>query len=227
MNEQDLHETIEAYLRNTLSAVQREAFERQLSSDESLQKLIERHKKADRVIAFAQHQTAKARLKTLDAELMDPIVDKATPQFSMRRALSIAAGFLILVVAGFYLYAQTSYSTEAIAEQMFAPAPEEAFRGREEYVTSLGEKFAQAEQLFHDKKYDDARQLYLFIIKEDSMLKEQAEWNLLLSYYALDPASPQFKILFDRIRMDSGHAYNQYALRLASKMESPLYKIAH
>jgi hypothetical protein len=227
MNDQELHETIEAYLRNTLSAVQREAFEKQLSSDEGLQKLVESHKKADRAITLARHQSAKARLKSLDAELIQPTITNSSRRFSIVRTLSMAAGFLILVIAGFYLYAQTSYSTEAIAEQMFAPVPEEVFRGREEYVTSLGEKFAQAEQLFREKKYDDARQIYLFIIKEDSMLKEQAEWNLLLSYYAMDPASPQFKILFDRIRMDSRHAYNQYALRLASRMESPLYKIAH
>ncbi|HLF65782.1 MAG TPA: hypothetical protein VI603_18620 [Saprospiraceae bacterium] len=221
-----LHERIEAYLKGTLDSAQQAEFERQLGSDDALRKEVERHRQATLAINYSLAQSLKDRLKTIEQEIGQPAkpISRRLPVF---RQLAIAASFLILLAAGAYFYTQRTYDTGAVAERFFATTQSEQFRGREEYVISLGERFAEAERFFHEGDYEAAKQQYLMIIKEDSLLKGQAEWNLALCYYALDPAAPQFKMLLERILSDTRHDYHAQALKLQKTIDSVMYKLVN
>lgn len=221
-----LHTRIEAYLSGMLDPAEKAAFEQQLASDSALRNEVQRHRKAALALQHGLNQTMKERLRAIDKELGMPQKHISKRTLLIKR-LSIAAGFLVLVAAGMHFYAHQTYSTTAVAEDLFAPAPAEQFRDREEYVASLGEKFAEAERLFRAGDYNAAKQQYLVIIHEDSLLKGQAEWNLALCHFAMDPSSAQFKMLFDRILNDTRHDYHDQAIRLNKTMESTLYKLVN
>ncbi len=224
--QETIHGRIEAYLKGTLSAVQQVEFEQELQSDEALQNEVDRHRKAVLAINYGLSQSLKSRLKMIDKELAPPVTStsRRLPLFTR---IAAAASVLILIAAGTHFYAHRTYSTDTIANNLFAQASGEEFRGQGEYVISLSEKFADAEKLFRDGNYENAKRQYLEIIKENSLLKEQAEWNLTLCYYAMDPSSLQFKTLFDRIRTDIQHDYHSEALELQHTMNGLLYKLVN
>jgi hypothetical protein len=209
-----------------MSPEERSAFEEQLRSDPSLRMELERHRKVSAALNYGLYQQRKARLRQIEEEL----AVKTPVRMVARRRLHLiaaAACILILIAAGAHIYAHRTYTPQAVAESLFVPSHEDVFRNREEYVTSLGERFAQADQLFRDGEYEAAGHAYLVIIKENTLLKEQAEWSLTLSYYAINPESPQFRILFERILNDTSHDFHSQAEELQRVMNSRLYKIVN
>jgi hypothetical protein len=221
-----LHERIEAYLNGTLDPAQRTEFEQQLLADEALQKEVNRHRKAAFAINYGRSQALKSRLTMIDKELAEPTIS-ASRRIPLYRRIAVAASVLILIAAGAHFYAHRTYSSHAIATHYFASSQIDAFRGQDDNVNTLANKFVEAEKLFQEGKYESAAQEYQVIIKEDSLLKEQAEWNLALSYYAVDPASPQFKLLFDRMLADTQHDYHQQAKELHETMQDLFYKLVN
>jgi hypothetical protein len=220
-----LFDRIEAYLSGVLDPTQKQQFESELRTDEMLQREVDRHRKANLAIRHGYNMSLKERLKSIDRE-MQPARTRRIIPISVRR-IAAAASVLLVLAIGAHFYAHQTYSTDAVADKMFAATQPEVFRGREDYVVTLGERFANAEQLFRDGRYEEARQQYLVIIKEDSLLKDQAEWNLAMCLFALDPTSDQFGIVFDRLLSDTNHDYHQRALELRKIMDSSLYKLVN
>ncbi len=223
MDPEILHERIERYLGHTLDPAELTAFEQELVSDTALQAEVERHRKAAAALKYGLQTSRRAQLQHIEHDLG---TGRRRVLFSLPR-LAAAASVLIILAAGIRMYVHHHYSPNVIAERMFAPTPHETFRGQKAEQGAVDTYFAEAETFFRHRDFDQARQRYLLIIKEDTLLKERAEWDLLLCYFAMDPASPQFGVLLKRITQDPNHAFHAPAVHLQTLMQSRWYRLSN
>ena len=217
------HEQIEAYLAGKLNSDDLASFEKQLASDVTLRDEVERHRKAEVAIQYGFQQAMKQRLQRIDTEMPTTVRGR---RIWIRR-LAAAAASVLIVAAGIELYAYKNYRHAAIAEHLFALSSTGQSRGTENETTTLTSQLAEAQRLFLAGNYDQARDYYLVVIKENSLLREKAEWNLLLCYFAMDPGSPQFKMLLKKILDDPAHSYHSKALTLQDRMSTVWYHLVN
>lgn len=224
MDEQErLDQQIQAYLDGTLNASERSVFEQQLKSDPALQQAVHRHRLADAAIRYARGLELKSRLRAIDAEGVGR-GRSVTRRVVYLRRLAAAVVFLVIAV-GLHFYAHQTYEPPQIAERLFAPGEHEVYRGEPGAFENATVSFNAAEDFFRNGEFAQARDIYLEILKEDSLLRDRAEWNLALCYFAIDPSDPQFNNLFDQILSNPQHAYHAQAKKLRAIKDSMLYRM--
>ena len=225
MNAQEiLHDQIEAYLQGSLTPALKLDFEERLHTDTSLQPEVARHRKANAAIAYDRRVALKEKLKSIEAEIRTPHTSARKPMLFKR--IAIAASFLVLILAGSALYIHSAYSTGAVANSLFVSTSREQFRG-DQAENTVADQMGRAETFVHDGNYDQAAAIYQSLLNSDNLLQDQVEWNLLLSYYAIDSDSEQFKSLFANILADTSHDYHAQAVKLRDRMHQMFYRIVN
>jgi hypothetical protein len=221
MDREFLHDKIEAYLTRQMSVAERDLFEKEIATDNTMQAEVARHRKAAAALQYGLHKEMKRHLAGIEQGLQ-----RRTRRIRTVSRLAVAASVFLIMAAGTYFYAQHNYRDTSIAQDMFAATQTEVFRGGEQAVP-VDQRFAEAESLFRSGHYDQARLNYLEIQKEDTLLKSKAEWNLLLCYLATDPESSQFRIMFDHILQDSTHDYHNRAVSLQDRLGGIWYRLVN
>lgn len=115
LTEKDI-ELIEQYLDNTLDQTSKVAFESRLEQDEAFKNAFEQHKTFLKSVEFSLFQKEYNKMERFHEELMQEEidleeastqtekVDRKTPIIGMRQVLSIAAIFLVGLLAGNFLF---------------------------------------------------------------------------------------------------------------------------
>lgn len=189
----------------------------------------------------------KNRLKKLEAE---QAVVKSARIISLRRILSLAAGFFLLVASAGLWFANNNFSDEGIAKRNFQEPNFSGIRG-----TSDDTPFEYAVELFYKKDYvgafkilssnrktnredffrgyirlkegsfEDAEKIFTQILRnEDPTWKAEADWFLAMTLFSsgkLDKA--EGKVI--EIKNDSNHPFQKKATKLLDELNSPWRKI--
>lgn len=224
--QETLSETIEAYLQGSLEQAELTLFEQKLKTDASLRLMVQRHRDAAVAINYHRHQTAKARLKIIDTEI-SRTENPRVYRLPIFKRIAVAASVLILIAAGMHYYAHQTYRSTAIAENLFVSSQSETYRGEEIKSGSIDEKFSLAEVRFNAGEYVQAKQIYLEILNEETILKDRAEWNLTLCLLAINAGSAEFITALDNIRGDPNHDYHTEAQKLYDTMQGMLYRFVN
>lgn len=98
---------VEAYIEGQIPAEERRQFEKELEENEDLKKEYEAYLASLQLLDELAFDALKHRAKSLENE-------KTSGSLSFRRAWAIAAGILLLLVAGGLGYANLFYSNEAL-----------------------------------------------------------------------------------------------------------------
>ena len=118
----DYYELIQAYLDNALTEVQRKEFEAEMERDPQLRLTVEQFP----VILDAIHAAGQDDARELVTDVREQLRQRAQPKVRrlIPRQLSIAATFLILILAGIVIYANLSYSTSSLATTAYQKPPD-------------------------------------------------------------------------------------------------------
>jgi hypothetical protein len=217
------HEHIEAYLSGALNAAEVAAFEKEMESHAALRREVDLHRMAEVAIQHGLRVSQKQRLQDIDAEL-----NTARPgRILLIRRLAAAASVLLLIAVGAHFYAHGTYSNTAVADRFYAPVKNEVFRGEEQVTGTTATLFKEAQNFYESGTYNQAIERYLTIIQQNDLQKDQAEWNLLMCYLAMEPSGSRFAIMLDHIAQNPEHAYYQKSLELQQTMKGTLYRLVN
>lgn len=139
---EDLTEKIDLYLKARLSAKEQTAFEREIATDEELQKAVDLQRKTTELLEAGAFLDMKDRINALNSE-----VEKKTGTFSF---LKIAAVFIGLLLAA-YGVMNYSYADQQLYADYFEPYPDR--------ITSMGKEentVAKAIEFYNEKNYAKA-----------------------------------------------------------------------
>lgn len=157
VEDQELHEYIEAYLAKSLSKEEIHQFEERLRLDPGFAEEFNLHKRL-------QEEYSASRLNEFRDLLREEAGKKSKGKvvgFSLRRSLSIAATVLIMLSVAVYFFTNRSLSGEQLYSQ-FMDQPSFSFSGEvkrgEDSLTSIAIQnlMQRVEQFYDQKNYTEA-----------------------------------------------------------------------
>ncbi len=134
MEEKDLHLQIQAYLDQDMSPTEATAFEKELANNETLQADFDLFKDINEDLGNVKLQQFKKKLAIVVEQDITTSAKEDAPIFSLsRRVLSLAASVLVLAIAGWWVFNQSSEIDPALAalgdDNFFHYPAEDASRG--------------------------------------------------------------------------------------------------
>ena len=249
----DYYDLIQAYVDNTLTQEQRVAFEAEMARDPELRLTVDQFPTIlDAVNAAAQDDARK---------LVSEIREKVKQQTPLRirqlipRQLQIAAGILLIIVAGVVIYSNISYSTPAMVRTAYeAPSDLGVFQsdgakderwdavmtawegGEREQALELAEVFLAE----HKNNADAIRRVaYLYFqagkysrslgllesLRGSRQYADYADFHYALTLLQLHREA-EATALLDSIAGVRDHRYHQEADQMRSRLSSPLHRLA-
>ena len=164
MKQQDIQETMEAYLLNNLTAEEKQEFEARLRSDEALQQDLSRLQMEHRAMLMLVRDDLRAQMNAWKAEknLATEDSHEGAPAREARRVLlpvrwaRLAAAASILLVLAFvanWIWTSQSPSGDALAADFYVSPSAGNHRGESDLDT---ESYQKAVALIQQKQYDQA-----------------------------------------------------------------------
>ncbi|MEL6560411.1 MAG: hypothetical protein AAFQ94_19630 [Bacteroidota bacterium] len=131
---QELFVQIEDYLNGQMDAADKDAFERQMSSEEGLKAEVEKHRLLKEAMGDADLMAFQEKLGRVSLELKEEAIQPSRQSFSYQLIFKYAAAFLLLIVS---IIAVISFLPNDQSGQLFqdyyTPYPlESSLRGSEE-----------------------------------------------------------------------------------------------
>lgn len=162
MKQQDIQETMEAYLLNNLSEADKQAFEAQLRSDEALQKDFSRLQMEHRAMQLLLRDDLRMQMNAWKAEknAAPDTNEPAAPAHEARRVLlpvrwaRLAAAASILLVLAFvanWFWNTQSPDGATLAAEFYVSPPAGNHRGESDEDT---DSYQKAVALIQQKQYD-------------------------------------------------------------------------
>lgn len=245
MNFEKYYDTIEAYLNNQLNPAERESFEKQLADNPELKQAVERFRQSEEVLDVVIREDLRQKMQQWRKEMPPP-----KPKiFTLTRSIA-AALILIAAASTFIIIQINRYSNESLALRYFEAFDEGNPMGAQESdklkaginAFEKGE-YAQAINILSDipedhpefdkaqlyigsaymklKKFDKSQPYFERILAMNySLLKDLAQWNLLLAWLGAGQTDAEFYDLLDKIRSDSNHRYHSKAQKLLKDLNS-------
>lgn len=245
MNPEINYDMIEAYINNQLDPAQRESFEKQIAADPKLEQAVDRFRRADTILEAAAREDLRQKMQQWRKESTRP-----KPKiFTFKRSLA-AAVILLAIASTFIIFQINKYSNESLALRYFEAFDEGSPMGAQENdnlnagIKAFEEKaYTQAINLLSTipaehpdydkaqlyigsayiklKKFDKATPYFRRILAMNySLLKDLAQWNLLLAWLGAGQTDAEFYDLLDKIRSDSNHRYHSKAQKLLKDLNS-------
>lgn len=142
------YEQIEAYINNSLSKADRASFEQKLKANPVLKKAVLSHILANEAIGLSIEDKVAKKLDRL-AQKRAAISTPSPLKVGWKKPLSIAAGFLLFIVAGLAIWANQNYSNKALSTKLYADSTLPTVRSGEE----ANQTFVNALSAFSKKDY--------------------------------------------------------------------------
>ncbi len=220
----DNYDKIEAYLFDLLDEKERATFEAELKKDDKLKAEVNLHRLEQQAIKLQEEQNLRAQFaewkqeKKSNTEIASEakVVSMKPTRRSLFYRLSAAASVLLVLSAGTFWWANTTYNNQALADAAF----EFSSNDRSNASTATSD-FELAEQAFTDGKHKEAIDIYQNIIETNSNPTEVhlAEWNLANVQLAAGNTATA-KLSLGRIAEDEAHTYQEAAAELLPKLNS-------
>jgi len=241
-------ERIEKYWRGQMDAVEVKVFQDDLKKDKELAKDLSNFKLATEAIDFQIEEQLRKDLKSLQKNQRQTRVVHIQP---LKRALAIAAGFLLIFLLATVFYANLEYGDKAIASADLSSMELETQRGGDEKPNDLAghdyfrmKKYVKAIELYnsvessnerynearlftanayyHLESYDKALDIYNDLIsKDDLSTRDSAQWNKVHTLFAMDNRGEEFNTTLQEILNNKEHTYIDAAEAFAEKINSP------
>jgi len=148
MEEDKLFEKIEAYLQEELPEAEAKAFREEVANNPELQKMLLRHRLANRTIELAQDDYLREKMQAIHQEY-GPLPKPVTKVVGLRMWMANAAAILMLVVAGFGGYAYLNYSDNALIKSYYEQAASPTIAGGD---AETEQWFSQGLYLYYQQK---------------------------------------------------------------------------
>jgi len=245
----NISEKLVQYLDSELTGAEKEALEKQLSGDPSLQEELENLKLArEAVRSYALKQQVAGVHKAMMKEMPSNVKEMKASRRIIRYSMSIAAG-LVIILAGIMAYDYFSLSGQKLFNDNYrsyelatvrgndsgASAIEEAYRAKKynEVVTiqpqrpfTIKEKFLRAAS--YTELGDDEKAIagYKEVLADDATagtneLKDETEYYLALSYLRNKNYNESLALM-KKIQADPRHTYHE---RITSRLVRRLSRL--
>ena len=232
-------EKIIAYESGELSLAEKKVFEEGLKTDTDFQQFYQHWKDSKNVQEVLAYKTLRNQLKQMETR------QKGMKVF-WKRQLQIAAGFLLLICAGSFFYANSQFSNSKISNQFYKQpnfSPNRDVNNKSVYDQALQDfntqnykdciaklqeapspesQYLLAHALYSNQEYSAAVDAFISVTKQKDPRNEKvAQWHLILSLLQ-DKKTPQALEIIKTISSDKNHAYAKEALQLEKKLKNPL-----
>jgi outer membrane PBP1 activator LpoA protein len=212
-------EKIEKYIQGKLTPDQQLAFEKELASDSQLAELLADYRKSEMAIKAAARQQLREAVQTA----YDNEDKHLHRRMIMRRSIAIAAGFALLLAAGFWLLNSDAgkNNTEELFAQYFEMPASPSVRGGNGQTNT---KWQQAVDFYEKQEFQSAIPLFQELLL-DGAFDQKESVKLLLGAALLSEDQPNEALeIFDQISPESSFNedaewYRVLALLKANRLE--------
>ena len=240
-----LFDNIDAYIWNLLSDEERQAFEKNLTTDETLRaelalrqlenEAVQLADKADlrtKMKAWREEETAGKKTVTAETKVVPLNIGRIVRFSPMRWAA--AAAIALLVFVGARYWATTQYGSDALSTQFYdkMPTGEPFFGASGDAKIDAAALLIEAKTAFKAKDYDKAIGIYQTILSDKTVaanLKQEAEWKQVVTLMGAEKTdkTSDFTSLLSKLVGDTSHPYHQAAVELNQKVNSVWWKMAN
>ena len=221
MTDEALYTRIEEYLDESLPEGERELFEAQLKRDSDLQREVDLHRQARKILDYENYTRQKAHLSAIERQMYP---DKKR----IIGRLAIAASLLLVITVGTWFWSRKNYSDVALATRYFATSELEVQRSPESgQAIPMNEEFMKAQKMFREGNYPGALEIYNELASAESDMKFKAEWNILTASLASGNCNADCEAKIALIARDKTHPYNERAVALQKARRSLFHRIAY
>ena len=247
-----LFDNIDAYIWNLLSAEERQQFEKQLETDETLRAELALRQLENEAVQLADKADLRTKMKAWRAEetvekktvtaetkvvpLSKGVLADSTGRivrFSPMRWAAAAAIVLLVFVGGRY-WATTQYGNDVLSAQFYdkTPTGEPLFGASGDAKIDAAALLIEAKTAFQAKDYDKAIGIYQTILSDKTVavgLKQETEWKQIVTLMGAGKTdkTTDFPSLLSKLVSDTSHSYHQAAVELNQKMNSVWWKMAN
>ena len=150
MENKDYNEKIDTYIAGKMPPEERTTFEQQMKTDVALEQEVKAHVAEREAIKLLLQEDFKQSIAqwrsegVAEKEEAKVVTMKPARSRSFRRVLTLAASFLVLVVAGLGFFAQSNYSDQALINANYLTADSAGDKSGAEEVNPLIEQGKQA-----------------------------------------------------------------------------------
>lgn len=116
MKEEEIFNRIEKYLTGELIGKERDDFAKAIASDQELKKQVQSHMGVDQLLEYQLEKDLRQNMEQWSSPLKGKNMSMAR---RLRRIGSIAAGFAILLIGGFW-YAGSNYGRQALISKYYS-----------------------------------------------------------------------------------------------------------
>ena len=243
-----LFDNIDAYIWNLLSTEERQEFEKNLKTDETLRAKLALRQLENEAVQLADKADLRTKMKAwreeeaaekktaagvADTKIV-PLSKGRVVRFSPMSWAAAAAVALLIVVGGGRYWATTQYGNDALSAQFYDKTPigEPVFGAGGDAKIDAGALLIEANTAFKAKNYDAATTIYKTILADNTVgvnLKQEAEWKQLVTLMVAGKTdkTSDFAPLLAKLVADANHPFHQAAVELNQKVNSIWWKIAH
>lgn len=225
MNEEMRQERIETYLSGTMSEENRKKFEDELATDAGLQQAVAAHSNTDIAIRRLQSNALKSRLAAIDSEMDASDMTKNGTTAVVRqmyRKIAVAAVILLVVAGGATILMKGSQATmQELATEYYAEIQVDELRSGQKgrpVENDWRQRLIVADQDFREGKYEEAAAIFQDLEDENLIHQEKIQWNLLMSYLAMDGKEEKAKSLLKVILSNPDHGFYDQAVTIEKKI---------
>lgn len=219
MQEKDLLELIDQYLLGRIKPDDLQRLEYLRKTNPEIEILVMQSIEAFNVIKYLRYKQLREKLRQIDST-----DEKSKTGFLRQRWLSITI-LIILSFLGFWMWAIRHFDPASIAMRHFLKIPEiemMLFDTKEESVKD----WILAEIAFEDENFQEAIILFQPFLEDSlSEIAAAANWNILLSRFALSGADVSWQEEMILFQSSASEPYKSEALKLLHTLNSPFYEI--
>lgn len=213
----DQYELFEAYLQNKLDPKDKLDLETKLQTDKVFNEDFESHRKLQEAFDVMVEDDVKTHINfvknrvgtnEIQSDKDRPVKElKSQSSFAKTKWYFLAASFLFLSIASYYLFTEGDDLQKDPIAEYFDFYQKENTRSQDGEV-SLFEKYGFViNQSIKEENWDFAvQQLNLIISEYNGIIKDEAQWNLAVVYSKTDP--PKAKAILTAITKNDKHYYH-------------------
>lgn len=225
-------ELIEWYLAGELSSANAKKIEDRKKDDPAFARMLAEQERLQHGFAAVQEDKFRQTLRLWDqaGTTPPPLGKKASLLPRWMPALAIAAGVLILLVAGSLWYTRDTYDPPALAESYYkAPPMGNTLSNEIDSADTYLESFTAAHRLMERQEYAEAYEQLSALSTQPppsdfnnddiKYYQDNLDWNIVLALVGRDATPGAINQRLQRILADSTHTYYGEAVKLQEELE--------
>lgn len=207
----DYFQYIEAYHRNTLNAVEKEALEEAMKEDSDLKEAVENYPKVEPVLDLL-----------LENDIREQVNQSRRSSTKPRRLIiysGVAAAILIALAATVWLWTGPGPLSDQLIAKYYNPPLSGLVRGVSEIDSINQSRLLEAHDLMADEKFTDAERIFNELAQQPAIPQAaEAEWGLVILALKKDDLA-EARNKSEAIIAQPGHPYQAQAQELIRDLE--------